>query len=226
MLLLDEECACLEEAAGFADDASILVEVRSRDGTWPEEIDSLCNSSSSATAAAAAASAAAGTEPRRRSSVFTPTSAPRGVAGLNNLGNTCYLNSAVQCVANTKILGQYFNLNYHLFELNRTNALGMKGHIAKRFGDLVREMWTSETRTIAPIKLRWTIGRYRTHFAGFQQQDAQELLAFLLDGLHEDLVTNTISLVIVTSNVKQISFSLESRYGQAVRRAKGQRRSS
>ena len=49
----------------------------------------------------------------------------------------------------------------------------MKGHIAKRFGDLVREMWTSETRTIAPIKLRWTIGRYRAQFAGFQQQDAQ-----------------------------------------------------
>ena len=29
--------------------------------------------------------------------------------------------------------------------------------------------------------------RYRPHFAGFQQQDSQELLAFLLDGLHEDL---------------------------------------
>ena len=72
-----------------------------------------------------------------------------------------------------QILAQYFNRNYHLFELNRSNPLGMKGHIAKRFGDLVREMWTSETRTIAPIKLRWTIGRYRAQFAGFQQQDAQ-----------------------------------------------------
>ncbi|QQP36552.1 Ubiquitin specific peptidase 32, partial [Caligus rogercresseyi] len=63
----------------------------------------------------------------------------------------------------------------------------MKGHIAKRFGDLVRDMWSGEARTIAPIKLRWTIGRYRQHFSGFQQQDSQELLAFLLDGLHEDL---------------------------------------
>ena len=31
------------------------------------------------------------------------------------------------------------------------------------------------------------VGRYQPNFAGAQQQDAQELLAFLLDGLHEDL---------------------------------------
>ena len=30
-------------------------------------------------------------------------------------------------------------------------------------------------------------GKYAPQFAGFQQHDAQELLAFLLDGLHEDL---------------------------------------
>ena len=71
------------------------------------------------------------------------------------------MNASLQCVANTKILAQYFNSNSHLYELNRTNPLGMKGHIAKRFGDLVRDMWTAEARTIAPIKLRWTIGRYR-----------------------------------------------------------------
>jgi ubiquitin carboxyl-terminal hydrolase 4/11/15 len=34
---------------------------------------------------------------------------------------------------------------------------------------------------------RWTIGKYEPSFASFQQQDSQELLVFLLDGLHEDL---------------------------------------
>ena len=48
-------------------------------------------------------------------------------------------------------------------------------------------MWAGESRTVAPIKLRWTIGKYQTAFSSFQQQDSQELLAFLLDGLHEDL---------------------------------------
>ena len=99
-----------------------------------------------------------------------------------------YMNSALQCVSNTKILAQYFQKNYHLHELNRDNPLGFHGHMAKRFGDLVRDMWAASTnKTIAPIKMRWTISRYNQNFSGFQQQDSQELLAFLLDGLHEDL---------------------------------------
>ena len=35
--------------------------------------------------------------------------------------------------------------------------------------------------------MQWTIGKYAPRFNGYQQHDAQELLAFLLDGLHEDL---------------------------------------
>jgi Ubiquitin carboxyl-terminal hydrolase len=31
------------------------------------------------------------------------------------------------------------------------------------------------------------LGRFAPQFSGFQQHDSQELLAFLLDGLHEDL---------------------------------------
>ena len=34
---------------------------------------------------------------------------------------------------------------------------------------------------------QWTIGKYAPRFNGFQQHDSQELLSFLLDGLHEDL---------------------------------------
>lgn len=63
----------------------------------------------------------------------------------------------------------------------------MKGHIAKRYGDLIHEIWSGTAKTIAPLKLRWTIGKYAPRFNGFQQHDSQELLAFLLDGLHEDL---------------------------------------
>ncbi|OBS67318.1 hypothetical protein A6R68_04147 [Neotoma lepida] len=65
--------------------------------------------------------------------------------------------------------------------------LVIEGHMAKCYGDLVQELWSGTQKNVAPLKLRWTIAKYAPRFNGFQQQDSQELLAFLLDGLHEDL---------------------------------------
>lgn len=111
----------------------------------------------------------------------------KGVTGLSNIGNTCFMNSALQCVSNTRPLTDYLMKDKHHYELNKTNPLGMKGHIAKRYGDLVHELWSGNSKSIAPLKLRWTISKYAPRFNGFSQHDSQELLSFLLDGLHEDL---------------------------------------
>ena len=35
--------------------------------------------------------------------------------------------------------------------------------------------------------LQTIVGKFAPQFSGYQQQDSHELLAFLLDGLHEDL---------------------------------------
>lgn len=37
------------------------------------------------------------------------------------------------------------------------------------------------------LHLQTQVGRFAPQFSGYQQQDSHELLAFLLDGLHEDL---------------------------------------
>ena len=45
--------------------------------------------------------------------------------------------------------------------------------------------WNSNQNTT--ILLQIAVGRFAPQFSGYQQQDSQELMAFLLDGLHEDL---------------------------------------
>uniref|UniRef100_A0A8C2U4N8 Ubiquitin carboxyl-terminal hydrolase n=1 Tax=Coturnix japonica TaxID=93934 RepID=A0A8C2U4N8_COTJA len=158
------ECSCILNCKQNL--VLYLFLVRNKDMSWPEEMSFIANSS-------------------KIDRHKVPTE--KGATGLSNLGNTCFMNSSIQCVSNTQPLTRYFITGRHLYELNRTNPIGMKGHMAKCYGDLVQELWSGTQKNIAPLKLRWTIAKYAPRFNGFQQQDSQELLAFLLDGLHEDL---------------------------------------
>ncbi|KAI9351152.1 hypothetical protein DFJ73DRAFT_659366 [Zopfochytrium polystomum] len=117
-------------------------------------------------------------------------SVPVGCTGLNNLGNTCFMNSALQCLSNTAPLTGFFLSGKWRDQLNKDNPLGMHGEVAEAYANLVSQLWrTNQYRTssIAPRIFKSTIGRFNATFAGYAQQDSQELLQFLLDGLHEDL---------------------------------------
>lgn len=119
-----------------------------------------------------------------------------------------------QCLSNTPPLTEYFLEDRYEAEINRENPLGMRGEIAEAYADLVKQMWLSRSSYVAPrtfkvrkrmavcnsfaMKLEYPncnaflsgqtqVGRFAPQFSGYQQQDSQELLAFLLDGLHEDL---------------------------------------
>ncbi|XP_076125184.1 ubiquitin carboxyl-terminal hydrolase 4 [Alosa pseudoharengus] len=110
-----------------------------------------------------------------------------GLCGLSNLGNTCFMNSALQCLSNASPLTEYFLNDQYEVEINRENPLGMRGEIAEAYADLVKQMWLSRSSYVAPRTFKTQVGRFAPQFSGYQQQDSQELLAFLLDGLHEDL---------------------------------------
>uniref|UniRef100_A0A671LR85 Ubiquitin carboxyl-terminal hydrolase n=1 Tax=Sinocyclocheilus anshuiensis TaxID=1608454 RepID=A0A671LR85_9TELE len=112
---------------------------------------------------------------------------PPGVCGLTNLGNTCFMNSALQCLSNTPPLTEYFLKNSYLEELNFTNPLGMKGEIAEAYADVIKQMWSGRHYSVVPRVFKTKVGHFASQFLGYQQHDSQELLSFLLDGLHEDL---------------------------------------
>ncbi|XP_050112341.1 ubiquitin carboxyl-terminal hydrolase 8-like isoform X3 [Malus sylvestris] len=109
-----------------------------------------------------------------------------GLTGLQNLGNTCFMNSSIQCLAHTPKLVDYFLGDYGR-EINPDNPLGMNGEIALAFGDLLRKLWVPGATPVAPRPFKSKLSRFAPQFNGFNQHDSQELLAFLLDGLHEDL---------------------------------------
>lgn len=145
---------------------TVIMETRNADGTWPSSRPQIM-----------------------RNSVEEQDSyrGQPGVCGLTNLGNTCFMNSALQCLSNTPPLTEYFLQNSYVDELNFTNPLGMKGEIAEAYADVIKQMWSGRHYSVVPRVFKTKVGHFASQFLGYQQHDSQELLSFLLDGLHEDL---------------------------------------
>ena len=97
------------------------------------------------------------------------------------------MNSAIQSLSNAVPLTRYFRTDAYKDEINRTNPLGMRGELATQFGRLIKKLWNGEGASVTPSAFKATLSTFAPQFTGYQQHDAQELLAFLLDGLHEDL---------------------------------------
>ncbi|XP_064374650.1 ubiquitin carboxyl-terminal hydrolase 4 isoform X2 [Dromaius novaehollandiae] len=158
--------------AGLYQGQIVLIEVKNEDGTWPRQSLLAKGSGFSYNSYNC----------RDSASLSQP-----GLCGLSNLGNTCFMNSALQCLSNTPPLTDYFLEDRYEAEINQDNPLGMRGEIAEAYAELIKQIWSGRQSHVAPRIFKTQVGRFAPQFSGYQQQDSQELLAFLLDGLHEDL---------------------------------------
>jgi len=111
----------------------------------------------------------------------------KGIVGLSNLGNTCFMNSSLQCLSNTIPLTDYFLGYRYKKEINRHNHMGTRGELVQSYAKLIKHMWLGNDSTTRPSTFKAKLETFAPQFRGTYQQDAQELLAYLLDGIHEDL---------------------------------------
>uniref|UniRef100_A0A8C2DFJ0 Ubiquitin carboxyl-terminal hydrolase n=1 Tax=Cyprinus carpio TaxID=7962 RepID=A0A8C2DFJ0_CYPCA len=106
----------------------------------------------------------------------------RGLTGLKNIGNTCYMNAALQALSNCPPLTQFFLDCGGLVKTDKKPAL------SKSYQKLITDLWHKNRNSyVVPTNLFQGIKAVNPMFRGYSQQDSQEFLRCLMDQLHEEL---------------------------------------
>eukprot|EP00644_Phytophthora_capsici_P010898 jgi/Phyca11/562505/estExt2_Genewise1.C_PHYCAscaffold_90513 len=104
------------------------------------------------------------------------------------MGNTCFMNSALQCFVHSPVFREYFLSNRFECDVNKRNHLGSRGAIAAAYSQLQSSLWRERDQGyLLPGRFRDEFTRVRRHFEETRQYDAHEFMVALLDCLHEDL---------------------------------------
>lgn len=140
----------------------------------------------------------------------------RGLSGLKNIGNTCYMNSILQCLSACDILRSWLLSDDYFTNLenNCQIELAKKKRLEKSLppdamvsirkvdldtkilesvtyslSELFKGMW-KQNCNVTPKNFKSVIGKIKSLFTGYSQHDSEELLNLVIDRLHEETKTN------------------------------------
>jgi ubiquitin carboxyl-terminal hydrolase 8 len=134
-----------------------------------------------------------------------------GIIGLSNLGNTCYMNTILQCLSQTEELRTHFlsgefvqalkeNIS-NKYKINITNDNQIKGFLSDSVSYqlyvVFHELWDSNNKTAySPRDFKTIAGNKIQMIRGTEQRDCHEFLANLLDTLNNELMKQNIEFKI------------------------------
>ena len=114
--------------------------------------------------------------------------------GLNNVGATCFMNSTLQCLSQTKKLTNYF-LNPQNKERIIKNNIALKNpndlQLSPLYLELISKLWATDgSKNYSPYNFMNCIQTMNPLFQKGQAGDAKDFIIFILEQMHSELKKN------------------------------------
>lgn len=111
-------------------------------------------------------------------SLYVESSTSRGCVGLPNVGNTCFMNCAIQCLSNCREIEDYFVGSGH-------TGTGPRARVVGEWAGLLKSM--DEHSVVSTRRFKDAMGEVYEIYRSHEEQDSFEFINNLLDLLHEEL---------------------------------------
>ena len=110
----------------------------------------------------------------------------KGLCGLVNIGNTCYMNSIIQCLSNTVSLTDYILSGEYKDDRTIENRKNKSNYVLNSYILLINNMWETN-QLIKPKSFVENMSKFHVKYFALQQQDSHECLLYIIDLLHKSL---------------------------------------